>query len=169
MTNIHHPLYHNKALTHTPLPLTPSSIGGELPKREGVLVPSLQSEAGSFCCFFHRFTKIYALITISLLDIGFKWCFVISFFCFERVHLAMRGCTCALRGCSRTIKTPNSPPLPSSPPLPPPPPPPLTLESTAAAVISPSLGTSRPRRTPPSSRRRRRRRRRTAAVGTRSV
>ena len=86
-------------------------MGGELSKREGVLLHSFQSEAGSFCCFFHRFTQIYALITISLLDIGFKWCFMISFFYFERVHLAIRGCTCALRGCSRTLKTPNSPPL----------------------------------------------------------
>ena len=85
-------------------------MGGELSKREVVLLHSFQSEAGSFCCSFHRFTKIYALITISLLDIGFKWCFVISFFCFERVHLAMRGCTCALRGSLRTLKTPNSPP-----------------------------------------------------------
>ena len=25
--------------------------------------------------------------------------------------LAVRGCTCALRGCSRTLKTLNSPPL----------------------------------------------------------
>ena len=90
---------------------TKGAMAGELSKREGVLLHSFQSEAGSFCCSFHRFTKIYALITISLLDIGFKWCFVISFFCFERVHLAMRGCTCALRGCSRTLKTPNSPPL----------------------------------------------------------
>ena len=86
-------------------------MGGELSKREGVLLHSFQSEAGSFCCSIHRFTKIYALITISLLDIGYKWCFVISFFCFERVHLAMRGCTCALRECTRTLKTPNYPPL----------------------------------------------------------
>ena len=86
-------------------------MGGELSKREGVFLHSFQSEAGSFFCFFHRFTKIYALLTISLLDIGFKWCFVISFFYFERLHLAMRGCTCTLRGCSRTLKTPNSPAL----------------------------------------------------------
>ena len=46
-----------------------------------------------------------------LIDIGFKFCFVISFSYFERVHLAVRGCTCAPRGCSRTLKTPNSPPL----------------------------------------------------------
>ena len=39
------------------------SMGGELSKREGVLLHSFQSEADSFYCFFHRFTKIYALIT----------------------------------------------------------------------------------------------------------
>ena len=38
-------------------------MGGELSKREGVLLHSFQSEAESFYCFFHRFTKIYALIT----------------------------------------------------------------------------------------------------------
>ena len=86
-------------------------MGGELSKREGVLLRSFQSEARSFCCFFYRFTQTYAVITISLLDIGFKWCLMIFFICFERVLLAMRGCTCSLRGCSRTLKTPNSPPL----------------------------------------------------------
>ena len=86
-------------------------MGGELSKREGVLLRLFQSKARSFCCFFSRFTQIYALITISLLDIVFKWRFMIFFFCFEGVLLAMRGCTCLLRGCSRTLKTPNSPPL----------------------------------------------------------
>ena len=86
-------------------------MGGELSKREGVLFRSFESEARSFYCFFHRFAQIYVLITISLLDIGFKWCFMTFFFCFERVLLAMRGCTFSLRGCSRTLKTPNSPPL----------------------------------------------------------
>ena len=33
---------------------------------------------------------------------------------FEGVLLAMRGCTCVLRGCSRILKTPNSPSLFSS-------------------------------------------------------
>ena len=31
---------------------------------------------------------------------------------FEGVLLAVRGCTCVLRGCSRTLKIPHSPPLP---------------------------------------------------------
>ena len=88
-----------------------SSMGGESSKRDGVLFRSFQSEARSFCCFFHRFAQIYVLITISLWDIGFTWCFMTFFFCFERVLLAMRGCTFSLRGCSRTLKTPNSPPL----------------------------------------------------------
>ena len=39
------------------------SMGGELAKREGVLLHSFQSEVESFYCFFHRFTQIYALIT----------------------------------------------------------------------------------------------------------
>ena len=86
-------------------------MSGELSKREGVPFRSFQSEARSFCCFFHRFAQIYDLITIYLLDIGFKWCFMTFFFCFERLLLAMRGCTFSLRGCSRTLKTPNSPPL----------------------------------------------------------
>ena len=89
----------------------PKNMGGELSKREGVLLRSFEGEARSFCCVFHWFIQIYALITISLLDIGFKRCFTIYFFCFERVLLAMRGCTLSLRGCSRTLKTPNSPPL----------------------------------------------------------
>ena len=84
-------------------------MGGET-KREGVLFRSFQSEARSFCCFFHRFAQIYVLITISLWDIGFKWWFMTLYFCFERVLLTMRGCTFSLRGCSRTLKTPNSPP-----------------------------------------------------------
>ena len=82
-------------------------MGGELSKREGVLLGLFQSEAMYFCCFFHAFTQIYVLITISLLDIGFERCFMIFLFCFERMLLAMRGCTCSLRG----FKTPNSPPL----------------------------------------------------------
>ena len=48
-------------------------MGGELSKREGVLFRSFQSEARSFCYSFYRFAQIYFLITISLLDIGFKW------------------------------------------------------------------------------------------------
>ena len=42
------------------LQVIPAIMGGELSKREGVLLHSFQSEAGSFCCSFHRFTKIYA-------------------------------------------------------------------------------------------------------------
>ena len=44
-------------------------MGGELSKHEGVLLRLFQSKARSFCCFFSRFTQIYVLITISLLDI----------------------------------------------------------------------------------------------------
>ena len=63
----------------------PVVMGGELSKREGVLFRSFQSEAKSFSRFFHRFAQIYTLITISLLDIGFKWCFMIFSF-------VLRGC-----------------------------------------------------------------------------
>ena len=38
-------------------------------------------------------------------------CFMSFFFNFEGVLLVMRGCACVLRGCSRALKTPNSPPL----------------------------------------------------------
>ena len=47
-------------------------MGGELSKCEGVLLRPFQSEAKSFCCFFHRLIQMYVLITISLLGISFK-------------------------------------------------------------------------------------------------
>ena len=49
--------------------------------------------------------------TITLLDICLKRCFIKFSFHFEGVLLAMRGCTSMFRGCSRTLKTPYSPPL----------------------------------------------------------
>ena len=54
--------------------------------------------------------------TMNLLDIGLKWCFIKFSLHFEGVFLAARGCTCTLRGCSRTLKTPNSPHLDAHPP-----------------------------------------------------
>ena len=69
----------------------PHFMGGELSKREGVLLRSFHNEAMCFCCFFNWFMQIDTLITISFLDIGFKWCFVIfSFF--------LRGCFCQWEG-----------------------------------------------------------------------
>ena len=49
--------------------------------------------------------------TITLLDICLKRCLIKFSFHFEGVLLAVRGCTSMFRGCSRTLKTPNSPPL----------------------------------------------------------
>ena len=37
--------------------------------------------------------------------------FIKFFFHFEGMLLAVRGCTSMFKGCSRTLKTPNSPPL----------------------------------------------------------
>ena len=51
--------------------------------------------------------------TLTLLDIGLKQCFIKFSFHFEGVLLVVRGCTFILRGCSRTLKTLNSPPLAS--------------------------------------------------------
>ena len=49
--------------------------------------------------------------TITFLDICLKQCFTKFSFHFEGVLLAVRGCSFMFRGCSRTLKTPNSPPL----------------------------------------------------------
>ena len=49
--------------------------------------------------------------TLYLMCVGFKRCFIKLSFHFEGVLLAVRGCTCMLRGCSRTLETLNSPPL----------------------------------------------------------
>ena len=53
--------------------------------------------------------------TITLLDICLKRCFIKLSFHFEGVLLAVRGCTSMFRGCSRTLKTSNSPPLLGAP------------------------------------------------------
>ena len=49
--------------------------------------------------------------TITLLDICLKQCFTKFSFHFDGVLLAVRGCSFMFRGCSRTLKIPNSPPL----------------------------------------------------------
>ena len=85
--------------------------GRKIVKTRGGAFSFISKRSEELFPFFHRFAQIYALITISLSDIRFKWCFIIFFFCFQRVVLAMRVCTYSLRGCSRTLKTPNSPPL----------------------------------------------------------
>ena len=49
--------------------------------------------------------------TITLLNIYLTRCFMNFSFHFEGVLLAVRGCSFMFRGCSRTLKTPNYPPL----------------------------------------------------------
>ena len=49
-------------------------------------------------------TLIRAEVIIFVLDLSITKCFMKLFFKFERVLLVTRG-------CSRTLKTPNSPPL----------------------------------------------------------
>ena len=51
--------------------------------------------------------------TISVLDICLKQCFMKFSFHFEGVLLAVRGSSFMFKGYSRTLKTPNSPPLPT--------------------------------------------------------
>ena len=86
-------------------------MGGELSKRKGVLFRSFQSKARSFCCFFHRFAQIYVLITISLLDIGFKWCLMTFFFCFEEGALGNERVHLLAQGVLAHPQNPYSPPL----------------------------------------------------------
>ena len=65
---------------------------------------SVHSLTTDFRCSYHGFTLIRTQVIVFLLDLGITKCFM-KFFCnFERVLLATRG-------CSRTLKTPNSPPV----------------------------------------------------------
>ena len=96
-------------------------IGGELSKREGVLFHwwSFSSKRNDRLQLFYTDTHHLTspsmpnmnIKTITLLDICLKRCFIKFSFHFEGVLLAVRGCTSMFRGCSRTLKTPNSPPL----------------------------------------------------------
>ena len=98
-----------------------SCIGGELSKREGVLFHwwSFSSNRNDRLQLFYTDTHHLTspsmpnmnIKTITLLDICLKRCFIKFSFHFEGVLLAVRGCTSMFRGCSRTLKTPNSPPL----------------------------------------------------------
>ena len=65
---------------------------------------SVHSLTTDFRCSYHGFTLIRTQVIVFLLDLGITKCFMKFFFNFERVLLATRG-------CSRTLKTPNSPPL----------------------------------------------------------
>ena len=65
---------------------------------------SVHSLATDFRCSYRGFTLIRTQVIVFLLDLGITKCFMKFFFNFERVLLATRG-------CSRTLKTPNSPPL----------------------------------------------------------
>ena len=89
-------------------------MGGELSKHEGVLFhfwPLSSKRNDKLQSFFPDMNLIQtSKTTINLLDVGLKW-YLSKFQChFEGVRLAVRGCTCMFRGCSRTLKTPNSPP-----------------------------------------------------------
>ena len=65
---------------------------------------SIHSLSTDFSCSYHEFTLIRTYVIIFLSDLSITKCFMGVFFNFERVLLATRG-------CSRTLKTPNSPPL----------------------------------------------------------
>ena len=65
---------------------------------------SVHSLSTNFSCSYNGFTLIRASVIIFLLDLSIAKCFIKVFFNFERVLLATRG-------CSHTLKTPNSPPL----------------------------------------------------------
>ena len=65
---------------------------------------SVHSLTTDFRCSYHGFTLIRTQVIVFLLDLGITKCFMKFFFNFERVLLATRG-------CSRTLKTSNSPPL----------------------------------------------------------
>ena len=82
-------------------------MGGELSKRQGCFLTgncSVYSLVMDFGCSYHGFTLITQLSHRILLDLSITKYFMKFFFNFERVLLAKRG-------CSRTLKTHNSPPL----------------------------------------------------------
>ena len=89
-------------------------MGGELSKHEGVLFhfwPLSSKRNDKLQSFFPDMN----LIQTSKTHHKFVGCrsemIFIEISChFEGVLLAVRGCTCMFRGCSRTLKTPNSPP-----------------------------------------------------------
>ena len=93
-------------------------MGGELSKREGALFhwwPFISKRNGELQLVYTDNCKpnLNVKTTITLLDIVLKRCFIKFSFHFEWVFLAVRGCNSMFRGCSRTLKTPNSP----TPPL----------------------------------------------------
>ena len=65
---------------------------------------SVYSLATNFNCSYHEFTLIRTYVIIFVLDLSITKCLMKLFLKFERVLLVTRG-------CSRTLKTPNSPPL----------------------------------------------------------
>ena len=65
---------------------------------------SVHSLSTDFIGPYHGFALIRTSDIIFLLDLSIIRCFMKFFFKFERVLLATRG-------CPRTLKTPNSPPL----------------------------------------------------------
>ena len=93
-----------KKLSNIPTLTRPVTMGGELSKREGVLFRLFQSEARTFSCFFHQFTQIYALITITLLDIGFKWCLWSFYFVFRGCFWQWEGAPARSGGARAPLK-----------------------------------------------------------------
>ena len=91
-----------------------NSMGGELSKRQGVLFDCWSFGwkcNGGLYLFFSLIcsnSKLYLDVFAE-----YKYCYVFYdlFFNFEGVLSVMRGWACVLRGCSRTLKIPNSPPL----------------------------------------------------------
>ena len=86
-----------------------SVVGEELSKRQSVLFHwrPFSSKQNDIVQLFYRGLKFKT--TMNLLDVSLKRV-VEFFFHFEGVLLVVSGYTCVLRGCSRTLKTPNSPP-----------------------------------------------------------
>ena len=84
---------------------------GECRNARGCFYVHFSKRSEEFSLFLSLIYPNLRLIYHRFVGYLFKMCFMIFFFCFERVLLAMRGCTCSLRECSRTLKTPNSPPL----------------------------------------------------------
>ena len=89
-------------------------MGGELSKCEGVpfhwwLFSSKRND--KLRPFYPDINLIGTSKHHKFVGCRFETVFHYISFHFEGVPLAVRGCTCMLKGCSRTLKTPNSPPL----------------------------------------------------------
>ena len=94
--------------------MTFENIGGELLERRGCFSPadrSVHSVASDLTVLSIALFKFTVMNHHKLLNLSVTWCFYKGFISFLVVLLAARGCICVLRGYSRTLKTPISPPL----------------------------------------------------------